>query len=85
MQQRNDDAPPQPGLVLLKESERLDTLRMLEPNEQEAWKILDNIPFRMNEQRAARLRQAVEYCLAEIEETKKMFSLGKVFVTNNND
>jgi hypothetical protein len=70
---------------LLKDSERLDTLRMLETNKQEGRKILDNISFRMNEQRAARLRQAVEYRLVEIEETRKMFSRGKVFVTNNND
>lgn len=84
MQYRKDNAPPKHGLVLLHESDRLDTLRMLEMNEQEARKVLDSIPFRMNEQRAARLRQTVEYRLAEIEETRKMFSVGKVFVTGNN-
>lgn len=81
MQYQKNNAPPKPGLVLLQESDRLDTLHMLEMNEQEARKILDSIPFRMNEQRAARLRQTVEYRLAEIEETRKMFSVGKVFVT----
>lgn len=81
MQYRKDNAPPKPGLVLLQESDRLDTLHMLEKNEQEARKILDSIPFRMNEQRATRIRQTVEYRLAEIEETRKMFSVGKVFVT----
>jgi hypothetical protein len=81
MQYCKDNAPPKPGLVLLQESDRLDTLHMLERNEQEARKILDSIPFRMNEQRATRIRQTVEYRLAEIEETRKMFSVGKVFVT----
>jgi len=81
MQYCKDNAPPKPGLVLLQETDRLDTLHMLERNEQEARKILDSIPFRMNEQRATRIRQTVEYRLAEIEETRKMFSVGKVFVT----
>ena len=80
-----DNAPPAPGLVLMEESERLETLRMLEANEKEAREALQNIPFRMNEQRAARLRQAVEYRLKEIEDTRKIFSKEKVFVTKNDD
>ncbi len=80
-----DNAPPAPGLVLMEESERLETLRMLEANEKEAREALSNIPFRMNEQRAARLRQAVEYRLKEIEDTRKIFSKDKVFVTKNDD
>jgi hypothetical protein len=67
----------------MEESERLETLRMLEANEKEARDALINIPFRMNEQRAARLRQAVEYRLKEIEDTRKIFSKDKVFVTKN--
>lgn len=78
-----ENAPPAPGLVLLEESERLETLRMLEANEKEAREALRNIPFRMNEQRAARLRQAVEYRLKEIDDTRKIFSKDKVFVTKN--
>lgn len=85
MQCQKDNAPPKPGLVLLQESERLDTLQLLDRNELEARKILDSIPFRMNEQRAARIRQTVEYRLAEIEETRKMFSHSKVFVASNNE
>lgn len=85
MQYQKDNAPPKPGLVLLQESERLDTLQLLDRNELEARKILDSIPFRMNEQRAARIRQTVEYRLAEIEETRKMFSHSKVFVASNNE
>ena len=85
MQCQKDNAPPKPGLVLLQESERLDTLKLLDRNELEARKILDSIPFRMNEQRAARIRQTVEYRLAEIEETRKMFSHSKVFVASNNE
>jgi hypothetical protein len=85
MQYQKDNAPPKPGLVLLQESERLDTLKLLDRNELEARKILDSIPFRMNEQRAARIRQTVEYRLAEIEETRKMFSHSRVFVASNNE
>jgi hypothetical protein len=78
-----ENAPPAPGLVLMEESERLETLRMLEVNEKEAREALRNIPFRMNEQRAARLRQAIEYRLKEIEDTRKIFSKDKVFVASN--
>ena len=85
MQYQKDNAPPKPGLVLLQESERLDTLQLLDRNELEARKILDSIPFWMNEQRAAQIRQTVEYRLAEIEETRKMFSHSKVFVASNNE
>ena len=85
MRRLKDNAPPAPGLVLMGESERLETLRMLEANEKEARDALRNIPFRMNEQRAGRLRQAVEYRLKEIEDTRKIFSKDKVFVTKNDD
>ncbi len=78
-----ENKPPAPGLVLMEESERLETLRMLEANEKEARDALISIPFRMNEKRAARLRQAVEYRLKEIEDTRKIFSKDKVFVTKN--
>ncbi len=83
MRRLTENEPPAPGLVLMEESERLETLRMLEANEKEARDALINIPFRMNEQRAARLRQAVEYRLKEIEDTRKIFSKDKVFVTKN--
>ncbi|KAL3810148.1 hypothetical protein ACHAXA_005297 [Cyclostephanos tholiformis] len=85
MRRLRENAPPAPGLVLLEESERLETIRVLEANEKEARDALLNIPFRMNEQRAARLRQAVEIRLKEIEDTRKIFSKQKVFVTKNDD
>ncbi len=81
----NENAPPAPGLVLMDESERLETLRLLEENEKQAREELRNIPFKMNHQRAARLRQAIDYRLKEIEDTRKIFSKDKVFVAKNDD
>jgi len=80
-----ENAPPAPGLVLMDESERLETLRLLEENEKQARDELRNIPFKMNHQRAARLRQAIDYRLKEIEDTRKIFSKAKVFVAKNDD
>lgn len=80
-----ENAPPAPGLVLMDESERLETLRLLEENEKQAREELRNIPFKMNHQRAARLRQAIDYRLKEIEDTRKIFSKDKVFVAKNYD
>lgn len=78
-----ENAPPEPGLVLMEESERLQTLKLLAENEREARESLRNIPFSMNHQKAARLREAVEYRLKEIEDTRKIFSKEKVFVAQN--
>ena len=80
-----ENAPPAPGLVLMEETERLETLRLLEENEKQAREELRNIPFKMNHQRAARLRQAIDYRLKEIEDTRKIFSKDKVFVAKNNN
>lgn len=80
-----ENAPPAPGLVLMDESERLETLRLLEENEKQAREELRNIPFKMNHQRAARLRHAIDYRLKEIEDTRKIFSKDKVFVAKNDD
>ncbi|KAL7553532.1 hypothetical protein ACHAWF_016842 [Thalassiosira exigua] len=79
-QRKQENAPPAPGLVLMKESERIETLRMLDKNEKEAREALSNIPFSMNHQRAARLREAIEFRLKEIEDTRIIFSKDKVFV-----
>ena len=78
-----ENLPPAPGLVLLEESERLDTLKLLKDNENEAREALQNIPFSMNHQRAARLREAIDYRLKEIEDTRKIFSKEKVFVARD--
>ena len=77
---RRENAPPHPGLVLMEESERLETLAMLDANEREAREELRNIPFSMNEQKSARLREAIEYRLKEIEETRNIFQKEKVFL-----
>ena len=72
--------PPEPGLVLLDESERLKTLALLETNEKNVKYDLVNIPFSMNQQRAGRLRETLTLRLKEIEDAKTIFSKEKVFV-----
>ena len=72
--------PPEPGLVLLDETERLETLALLETNEKNVKYDLVNIPFSMNPQRAGRLREALTLRLKEIEDAKAIFSKEKVFV-----
>mmetsp|Transcript_15973 Transcript_15973/g.33520 ORF Transcript_15973/g.33520 Transcript_15973/m.33520 type:complete len:303 (+) Transcript_15973:904-1812(+) len=80
-----EKAPPAPGLVLMAESERLETLRLLEENEEKERHALQNIPFSMNGHRAARLRDVIEFRLKEIEDAKKIFSNPRVFVSENKD
>ncbi|KAL7536211.1 hypothetical protein ACHAXR_006993 [Thalassiosira sp. AJA248-18] len=80
-----ENRPPQPGLVLMEESERLETLKCLEDNEREAKDALRNIPFSMDENKAGRLREAIEFRLKEIEDTRKIFSRDKVFVAQSGD
>eukprot|EP00804_Cyclotella_cryptica_P025673 CCRYP_002885-RA/>CCRYP_002885-RA protein AED:0.09 eAED:0.08 QI:0/-1/0/1/-1/1/1/0/270 len=74
------NAPPAPGLVLMDEIERLETLRILDENEKIERDKLRNIPFAMNGHRAARIREAIEFRLKEIEDAKKVFSKDRVFV-----
>ncbi|KAL7463260.1 hypothetical protein ACHAXS_003632 [Conticribra weissflogii] len=80
-----ENAPPAPGLVLMAECERLETLRLLEENEEKERHALQNIPFSMNGHRAARLRDTIEFRLKEIEDAKKIFSNPRVFVSENKD
>ena len=79
-----ENAPPAPGFVLMEESERLETMRILEENEKKERDVLLNIPFSMNGHRAARLREAIEFRLREIEDAKRIFSKDRVFVEENN-
>ncbi|ACI64400.1 predicted protein [Thalassiosira pseudonana CCMP1335] len=79
------NAPPAPGLVLMDEAERLETLRVLEENEKKERDQLRKIPFSMNAHRAARLREAIDHRLREIENAKRIFSKDKVFVAQSDD
>jgi hypothetical protein len=58
---------------LLEESERVERDKLC------------NIPFSMNAQRAARLREAIEFRLKEIEDAKIIFSKDRVFVEQSGD
>ena len=69
----------------MEESERLETLRMLDESEKAAKEELRNIPFSMNHQKAARLRDAINYRLSEVEDTRKIFSKERVWVSENDE
>ena len=69
--------------MLLADAERQKTLRMLEEREREAREELQNIPFRMEERKAARQREEIQFRLKEIEESRKIFSKEKVFVSQD--
>ena len=83
-QRRRDEmAPPEPGLVLLKESERLKTLDILTANEKVCLYELANIPFAMNPRRAGKLREAITLRLNDIRMQREIFSKEKVFVAQD--
>ena len=80
---RNEVAPPEPGLVLLDESERIKTLEILKANEEKARYDLSNIPFSMNPARAGKLRESKLFRLKEIEDAILVFSKERVFVAQD--
>ena len=80
---RDETAPPEPGLVLLEESERIKTLDILKASELEARYELSNIPFSMNPARAGKLREAISFRLKEIEDAILVFSKERVFVAKD--
>ena len=75
-----ETAPPEPGLILLEESERLKMLATLEENEKKLQYDLVNIPFTMDPSRAGRIRESISFRLKEIDDAKAIFSKEKVFV-----
>lgn len=72
------DCPP--GMTLMPESERLDTLRVLEGNEREIQQALFKMPLQITTPSQKKRKEALEAKLQEIESAKKIFSRAKVYV-----
>jgi hypothetical protein len=69
-----------PGMVLMEESERVDTLRILGESEKEAQASLFKLPLQATNPSAVKRREAIEAKLREIEAAKKIFSKEKVYI-----
>ena len=76
----DDDGPPAEGMVRMKESERLETLRLLEASEEKARTDLQRLPLSMQGLGAAVKRENLERRLREIDDAKRIFSKEKVYI-----
>jgi len=74
------DCPP--GMVLMPEEERLETLRILAQNEKEVRDQLDRMPLKIEIPSQVRKQKALDDKLKEIEEAKKIFNRPKVYVAD---
>ena len=69
-----------PGMTLMPESERQDTLRILEESEKETHALLFKLPLQSTTPSVVKRKDALEAKLREIESAKKMFSKPKVYI-----
>ena len=72
-----------PGMRLLPEAERLETLEMLEKGKDEVYQAINRLPIASNTGAVQRRRQEYENKLNEIETAIKTFSRRKVYVSIN--
>lgn len=69
-----------PGMRLLPEDERLETLAILAKNREEVERAIQHLPLRIETLSAIRRKEDLERRLKEIEEAQKIFSRPKVLV-----
>lgn len=69
-----------PGMRLLPEEERLETLEILRRNREEVERAIQHLPLRTETQGAIRRRDELERRLREVEDAQKIFSRPKVLV-----
>lgn len=72
------DCPP--GMTLMPEAERLETLRVLTANEVEVQQALFKMPLQIATPSLKKRKESLEAKLQEIEAAKKIFSRPKVYV-----
>eukprot|EP00898_Chlorokybus_atmophyticus_P006833 jgi/Chlat1/7150/Chrsp57S06821 len=77
-QSEREQCPP--GMVLLSEEERLETLRTLEYNRGEVEASIMALPFVIETPSQIRLKNSLERKMSELDEAIKLFSRKKVFV-----
>eukprot|EP00638_Chattonella_subsalsa_P015076 CAMPEP_0117854270 /NCGR_PEP_ID=MMETSP0949-20121206/24220_1 /TAXON_ID=44440 /ORGANISM="Chattonella subsalsa, Strain CCMP2191" /LENGTH=282 /DNA_ID=CAMNT_0005702897 /DNA_START=102 /DNA_END=950 /DNA_ORIENTATION=+ len=75
------DCPP--GMILMPEAERLETLHTLQENEQEVRNQLDRMPLVVQVPSMVRKQKALEAKLREIEQAKKIFERPKVYIADS--
>jgi len=71
-----------PGMSLMPDAERRETLAILAENEKETSDLLFKLPFASSTPSILKRREALEGKLKEIEAAKKIFSKPKVYVHN---
>ncbi|XP_036363897.1 enkurin domain-containing protein 1 isoform X2 [Octopus sinensis] len=69
-----------PGHKVLPDSERVETLELLQKNQRDLLQKIQKLPLSNDSVRAQKRRQELESKLAEIDEAVKIFSRSKVFV-----
>ena len=69
-----------PGMVLMQENERLETLAILDHNEAETRQLLFKLPLHSTTPSILKRKDAFEGKLREIEAAKKVFSKARVYV-----
>jgi len=69
-----------PGMKLMPEDERIETLRILGESEKEAHAALFKLPLRATNPSAVKRREAIEAKIREIEAAKKVFSKENVYI-----
>jgi len=75
----DEDCPE--GMVCMPESERVETLEVLNRSEEEAKKELFALPLTVETVAMTRKKNALEAKLKEIEDAKKIFSRAKVYIS----
>jgi hypothetical protein len=69
-----------PGMVLMPDSERVDTLRILDENEKETMDLLFKLPLYSTTPSILKRRELLEGKLREIESARKLFSKERVYI-----
>ena len=68
------------GMTAMPESERVETLRVLQQSEEDAKKELFALPLTVETVALTRKKNSLEAKLKEIEDAKKIFSRAKVYI-----
>ena len=72
------DCPP--GLIVMPDEERLETLEILKQSEKETHELLHRLPLTATTERMIKRKEALESKLKEIESAKHIFMKPRVFV-----
>ena len=80
MQAAKEAALIPPGMRIMPEAERLETLTILEQNRADVEKEIQQLPFVIETPSAVKHKNRLEQRMQEIEEARKIFARSKVLV-----